>query len=63
MSECDEIVARTPQVLVSSGRERDYTHLQHCGRPAGKDGKCARHAAKPNTFLYGRWRAFMRRQG
>lgn len=60
---CDEIVARTPQVVLATGRARDWTHLQRCGRPAVKDGKCARHAAQPNDRLLGRWRAFFRRQG
>ena len=61
---CNELVARTPQVILERADEpQDYTHLQACGAPTVKGGKCARHLAQPNTLLDRNWRRLIRRGG
>jgi hypothetical protein len=60
---CDELVARKPDVILElSDTPQDYTHLQKCGAPVKKDGKCARHLAQANTNLDYQWRRFLGRQ-
>jgi hypothetical protein len=61
---CDELIARTPEVILErSDTEQDYTHLQVCGRPAVKKGKCARHLVQSNVLLDRNWHRFIRRGG
>jgi hypothetical protein len=61
---CNELVARTPEVILERADEpQDYTHLQVCGRPAVKGGKCARHLSNENTLLDRNWRKHIRRGG
>lgn len=59
---CDEIIARTPQVILASDESLDFTHLQRCGAPVTKDGKCARHQTSRANVLTRQWHRFVRRR-
>lgn len=58
---CNELVARTPAVAAATV-ERDWTHLQYCGRPVSRNGKCRRHAKRPLSGVLARFRSFDRRR-
>lgn len=61
---CNEIVARTPQVILErSVTPGDYTHLQFCGAPVFKWHLCKKHYAQQNRGIDSRWRRFLRRGG
>lgn len=61
-SRCDEIVARTPQVILASDDTLDFTHLQRCGAPVTSNGKCARHQTARRNALARNWLRFVRRR-
>ncbi len=62
IARCYQLVARTPEVLLARGDNRDFTHLQECGAPVTVYGKCARHQDLPNEGILIRYERFVRRQ-
>lgn len=62
MTRCDEIVARTPQVILASDDTLDFTHLQRCGAPVTDNRKCARHQTSRPNALARNWLRFVRRR-
>ncbi len=58
ITRCYQIVARTPQVVLYTGEPQDYTHLQQCGAPVTKYGKCARHQDMTQDLIERNWRRF-----
>ncbi len=62
IARCYQLVARTPEVVLARGDNRDYTHLQECGAPVTVYGKCARHQDISNDGILYRYARHMRRQ-
>ncbi len=62
IARCYQLVARTPEVVLARGENRDYTHLQECGAPVTVYGKCARHQDISNDGILVRYERFLRRQ-
>ncbi len=61
ISRCYQLVARTPTVMLYKGPHTDFTHLQECGAPVVKYGKCARHQDVSNDGILRRYGKFVRR--
>ncbi len=57
---CYQVIARTPQVMLARGDQQDFTHLQACGAPVVKYGKCARHQDMTQDGIERNWQRFWR---
>jgi hypothetical protein len=56
---CYQIVARTP--VTFDGPQDEFTHLQQCGAPVTKYGKCARHQDMTHDLIERNWKRFWRK--
>ncbi len=61
ITRCYQIVARTPQVVLYRGDQQDFTHLQECGAPVVKYGKCARYQDMTQDGILRRYAQHVRR--
>ncbi len=60
---CYQVIARTPQVVLARGDYDDFTHLQECGAPVYKYGKCRKHQDTTQDMIERNWKRFWRRHG